>query len=212
MMTSGRNQSFSARSVRLTVLAAGGGEGQEEHPPVRQKLSATARVGAYDALPASFGRPAPSMYRQHMLLQLLLQLVPFSGAKDIRIGLVMPISNEAAQSLLFQGFLSFTCTAKLAVRHINERDDTIVPALSALTSNLSSINATVYDSGFSASPGIVAYRRLLTDGTQGIVGPTLSSIAQPLAQLGKIDRMPQCSHAASSETLSNKLLYPYCAR
>ena len=112
---------------------------------------------------------------------------------------------------LSQNFLSLTCAAKLAVRHVNERNNTIIPGLSNLAGNLTRLDTTLYDTGFSESPAINAYRQLVAAGEQAVVGAARSAVSAPVATLGKIDKMPQCSYWSSSPSLSNKLLYPYCA-
>ena len=49
------------------------------------------------------------------------------------------------------------------------------------------------------------------DGAQALVGAARSAVSMPLAMLSKIDQMPQCSYWSSSPSLSDTLLYPYCA-
>ena len=131
--------------------------------------------------------------------------------KTAQIGMIMPITNNPTGEFLSQDFLSLTCAAKLAVKHVNERSNVIVRGLSDLVVNLTRLDASLYDTGFSESPAIDSYRQLITSGERALVGAARSAVSQPLATLGKIDKLPQCSYWSSSPSLSNKLLYPYCA-
>jgi hypothetical protein len=62
----------------------------------------------------------------------------------------------------------------------------------------------------SASPAIVSYRQMLQNGAKAMVAAARSAVTMPLAQLGALDMMPQCSYWSSSPSLSNTQLYPYC--
>ena len=130
-----------------------------------------------------------------------------------RIGLLMPITNAPTGQLLNQNFLSLTCAVKLAVRHINERVDAVVPGLGAMTQNLTRLDATLYDSGFSNSLAVSSFLQMQTgDGVNAVVGPARSAPSLTTAFIGKTYKMPQCSYWASSPLLSNKVLYPYFGR
>eukprot|EP00966_Prymnesium_polylepis_P120903 2793771-Prymnesium_polylepis.1 len=129
------------------------------------------------------------------LLCLWLLLLPVGNAgaeKTCKLGMIMPITNDPTGAYLSQDFLSLTCAAKLAVKHVNEGTNTIVPGLSDLVANLTHLNVTLYDTGFSESPAIMAYRQLLATGEHALVGAARSAVSQPLAMLGKIDKLPQC--------------------
>eukprot|EP00966_Prymnesium_polylepis_P001341 30742-Prymnesium_polylepis.1 len=103
------------------------------------------------------------------------------------------------------------CAAQLAVKHVNDHDEAVVPGLTNLTANLINLTSSTYDTGYSASPAIVSYRQLKADGGMAMVAAARSAVSKPLAQLGEIDMMPQCSYWSSSPSLSDSLLYPYCA-
>jgi hypothetical protein len=63
----------------------------------------------------------------------------------------------------------------------------------------------------SASPALVSYRQMMQGGPNAMVAAARSAVSMPLAQLGALDTMPQCSYWSSSPSLSDKQLYPYCA-
>ena len=151
--------------------------------------------------------------RWAMALTVFASLLDNSHADRVgRVGLMMPITDgREGNAPVSQSFLSITCAAKLAVRHVNEGIDTVVPGLRAQM-NLTNLEVTLYNTGLSESPAIVSYRKLLADGRRALVGAARSAVSTPLAQLGKIDRIPQCSYWSSAPALSNKLLYPYCAQ
>jgi hypothetical protein len=164
-------------------------------------------IGAAPIAREGFGKRS-----RNLLLWLLLAGAWAAGAEKVgKLGMIMPITNSPTGEYLSQDFLSLTCAAKLAVKHVNEGTSTIVPGLSDLVANLTRLNATLYDTGFSESPAIMSYRKLLIAGERALVGAARSAVSQPLAMLGNIDKLPQCSYWSSSPSLSNKLLYPYCA-
>ena len=63
----------------------------------------------------------------------------------------------------------------------------------------------------SAASALVSYRQMTQAGAHAMVGAARSAVSMPLAQLGALDVMPQCSYWSSSPTLSDTQLYPYCA-
>jgi len=76
---------------------------------------------------------------------------------------------------------------------------------------LTTLTILLYDTGFSSSPAIRSYRKVLAAGSKALVGAARSTVSALLATLAKVDKMPMCSYSSSSPGLSNKLLYPYCA-
>eukprot|EP00966_Prymnesium_polylepis_P328997 7384769-Prymnesium_polylepis.1 len=125
----------------------------------------------------------------------------------------MPITNayEGGQ-LLNQDFLSLTCAVKLAVKHVNERNDTVVPGLPTMVQNLTLLHSMLYDSGFGAGPSATSFLQMQEAGADALVGPARSVSALETAFLGKNFKMPQCSYFASATVLANKVLYPYFGR
>ena len=83
----------------------------------------------------------------------------FASAKEAHIGVIMP-HTSLGRELLGDTWKQCTCAAVLAVRHVNARHEAVVPGLAALTANLTRLNGSVYDTGYSASPAIVSYREL----------------------------------------------------
>ena len=81
------------------------------------------------------------------------------AAKSANVGLIMPqtINGETELSTKWK---QVTCAAKLAVAHVKSGTETIVPGLADLTSNLTSFDATLYDTGYRPSPAIVSYRQV----------------------------------------------------
>jgi hypothetical protein len=63
----------------------------------------------------------------------------------------------------------------------------------------------------SASPAIVSYRQVVQNGAHAMIGAARSAASLPLALLGAVDTMPQCSYWSTAPSLSNMRLYPYCA-
>ena len=126
------------------------------------------------------------------------------------LGLILPYTS-GGEELSGITWKQVVCAARLAVTHVSERDETVVPGLEALTANLTNLTSSMYDTGYSASPAIVSYRQLRADGGMAMVAAARSAVSKPLAQLGEIDRMPQCSYWSSSPSLSESKLYPYCA-
>ena len=79
----------------------------------------------------------------------VFSLTATTTSKMGSIGLLMPITNQLGSppTVLGPQFLSLTCAANLAVIHVNTGDDSVVSGLSELVQNFT-INATVYDTGF----------------------------------------------------------------
>ena len=142
---------------------------------------------------------------------ILAPLLVASAKNTAHIGLMLPYTNKGS---LLAGDLFWKqmhCAAIIAVSHVNSKFEGIVPGLAALTSNLETLNGSTYDTGYSASPAIVSYRQMRADGAVAMVAAARSAVSMPLAQLGEIDHMPQCSYWSSSPSLSDAQLYPYCA-
>ena len=131
--------------------------------------------------------------------------------KSAHLGLITPQSLEGN---VFGDvkWKQVSCAAMLAVKHVTQGNETIVPGLKALTSNLTNFTGGLYDTGYRPSPAIVSYRQMKADGAMAIVGAARSAVSKPLAQLAAIDKMPQCSYWSTSPSLSDESLYPYCAR
>jgi|EP00966_Prymnesium_polylepis_P108910 hypothetical protein len=119
-----------------------------------------------------------------------LLLLAVVGAKRAQIALMIPQTGVDSDHVLWK---QVTCAALLAVKHVRTRDDSVVQGLAALTSNLTVVAGSVYDTGYKPSPAIRSYRIVLKDGGYAIVAAARSAVSTPLAQLGAIDRMPQAS-------------------
>jgi hypothetical protein len=167
---------------------------------------------------------------------------PSDGTLQNRVahlGMIMPFTNNGVE-LEGIAWKQVTCGAKLAVSHVNSGDETIVPGLRALITNLQRLDSSIYDTGCimglgskhpfhschpaithmamarllcadSASPGLFSYRQMVQAGAHAMIGAARSAVSMPLAQLGALDVMPQCSYWSSSPSLSDTQLYPYCA-
>eukprot|EP00966_Prymnesium_polylepis_P189686 4395070-Prymnesium_polylepis.1 len=128
---------------------------------------------------------------------ILASLLVASAKKTTHLGLILPYTNKG--DLLAGDLWKQThCAAIIAVSHVNSKFEGIVPGLAALTSNLETLNSSTYDTGYSASPAIVSYRQMRADGAVAMVAAARSAVSMPLAQLGEIDHMPQCSYWSSS--------------
>eukprot|EP00966_Prymnesium_polylepis_P253720 5863971-Prymnesium_polylepis.1 len=123
----------------------------------------------------------------------------------------MPITQYPTGEHLSQDFISLTCAAKLAVKHVNERTDAVVPGLKGMVANLVRLDAAVVDSGFHDRSAADAYLRS-ANSFDAIVGAARSGSSKEVARLAKLDAVPQCSYWSSSPTLSNKLEFPYFGR
>ena len=133
--------------------------------------------------------------------------------KTVKIGMIMPVSNFATQQALGVNFFSLTCAARLAVEHVNSRDESVVPGLGQMVHNLSRIEAAYFDSGFDENIAHRAYNEMnLRGGVDAMVGAARSVSSKAIATLGKLDQIPQCSFWSSAAELSDKLLYPYFGR
>ena len=119
------------------------------------------------------------------------------------------IPKETAEKGLT--FKQLTCGARLAVNHVNARDEGVVPGLGRMVSNLTHLAGLIYDTGYSATPATISYRQMKEDGATAMVGAARSAVSTPLATQAKIDKIPQCSYWSSSPSLSDVLQYPYCA-
>ena len=144
-----------------------------------------------------------------LLIALVLCTAAVASTKSVHVGLLLPNTNLGTP-LPGHSWKQVTCAAQLAVKHVNERQQLVVSNLRNLTANLTSITYSMYDTGYSASPAIVSYRRVRADGGVALVGAARSAVSTPLAQLGEVDKMPQCSYWSSSPSLSDTQLYPYC--
>lgn len=119
----------------------------------------------------------------------MVGLLPGASAKTGKMGLFMPITTGGVQ-LMEDPFLSFTCAASLAVHHVNTRDESIVHGLGELVQNFT-LEATVFDTGFTESVAIESYRKFYAAGNNVLVGAVRSAVSAPLALFGQIDRIPQ---------------------
>eukprot|EP00966_Prymnesium_polylepis_P196168 4546839-Prymnesium_polylepis.1 len=142
---------------------------------------------------------------------LLASLLVASATKTARIGLILPYTNNG-ELLTGDLWKQTHCAAIIAVSHVNSKFEGVVPGMANLTSELTTLNHNTYDTGYAASPAIVSYRQMRADGGVAMVAAARSAVSMPLAQLGEIDQMPQCSYWSSSPSLSDTKLYPYCTR
>ena len=132
--------------------------------------------------------------------------------KVAKLGLILPYMNaDAGEVLAGVAWKQVTCAARLAVRHVNEGFEGVVPGLQSMASNLTSLEGRMYDTGYSPTPATISYRQMVEDGSTAMVAAARSAVSGPLATQGKIDKIPQCSYWSSSPSLSDALLYPYCA-
>ena len=133
--------------------------------------------------------------------------------KTAQLGLILPYTNgDTGQVLAGITWKQVTCAARLAVHHVNQGFEGIVPGLRSMVSNLTRLTGIIYDTGYSATPATISYRQMKEDGSTAMVAAARSAVSGPLATQGKIDKIPQCSYWSSSPSLSDTLLYPYCAR
>jgi hypothetical protein len=70
----------------------------------------------------------------------------------------------------------------------------------------------MYDSGRSTAAGIRAYRASRQDQNDAVIGAWDSEVSQVLATVAKVDQIPMCSFASSSQILADKTQHPYFSR
>ena len=138
-----------------------------------------------------------------------MECVPKIGT----IALLTPINDAATGRTMDKDFLSISCAAKLAVRHVNEADETVVPGLGRMVRDLVRLDYHLLDSRFDPTYSSAAYLELQSvRAIDAIVGPARSASSIAVASMAKLDKVPQCSYWSSSPLLSNKLDFPYFSR
>ena len=103
------------------------------------------------------------------------------------------------------------CAALVAVAHANARNGSVVPAFASL-SPARRWSGLFFDDRSSPPVGVSRFVLAEKLNVQAIVGPALTLVAEPVALLSGITRIPHVSYQASAPTLSDKSLYPYFAR
>lgn len=95
------------------------------------------------------------------------------------------------------------CAAELAVRHAQQRNGSVVPALANIPDvhRFTSFN---YDTGSVPKTGLKARRQALKNNAQILIGAARSAVSLPLALVGAVDETPQISYWSSAPELSNK--------
>ena len=126
-------------------------------------------------------------------LRLLLLCEVVAASKSGSIGLIIPQTKPGTSSAGFD-WKQVTCGALLAVKHVNDGDESVIPSLAAITANLTNLTGTLYDTGFSASTAIVSYRQMKAAGGTAMVAAARSAVSRPLALLGEVDKIPQVPH------------------
>ena len=100
-------------------------------------------------------------------------MVAYEGAycqpKTATIGVLLPYTDarDGAQ-LAGSSWKHMVCAAQLAVAHVNSGREGVVPGLTGIVSNLTSLTARIYDSGDSATSAMLAYRQFRADGGTGV--------------------------------------------
>ena len=83
------------------------------------------------------------------------------------------------------------CAALLAMKHVNDRDGTVVPELAQLPPGFK-ITAEVFNTESDALIGLAALRQAKANGcTDGVVGAGSSSVSIPIAQQTALEGIPQ---------------------
>jgi ABC-type branched-subunit amino acid transport system substrate-binding protein len=99
----------------------------------------------------------------------------------------------------------------LALRHVNERNGSIVPVLATLTPSFR-LRGLIFDTESVSQGGIQAYSDGRAQGADAIVGATRSAVSERIALLAGIESVPQISYASSSPVFTDKNSYPYFTR
>jgi hypothetical protein len=82
----------------------------------------------------------------------LLLLAGASAQHDAHLGLILPFTNEGVE-LAGMSWKQVICGAQLAVAHVNEGNESVVSGLRGMTSNLTYLNSTMFDTGCTARAG-----------------------------------------------------------
>mmetsp|Transcript_27404 Transcript_27404/g.63176 ORF Transcript_27404/g.63176 Transcript_27404/m.63176 type:complete len:1200 (-) Transcript_27404:425-4024(-) len=108
---------------------------------------------------------------------------------------------------------AMAAAALLALRHVNQKNFSIVQSELPLDLDLSLNNVEAVDTWLSPVHG---FDRLLdhakTTQLLGVVGPETSTFAAPVASLAQFFNFPVVSYSATAPPLSDKLAYPLFAR
>ena len=106
------------------------------------------------------------------------------------------------------------CASLLAIRHLNDNNNGVVPDLASLypPSAGNKLTSLPFNSAYNKVDSVRSYRAALAQGAHGIIGAARSSSSIPVAMLAGMDAMPQVSSSSSSPSLSNKADYPFFAR
>ena len=97
------------------------------------------------------------------------------------------------------------CAAELAVRHVNERNGTVVPELARL--NRWQLHSVSIDYANFQLGGMASYRKAKELSVPMLVGPATSAVSSVMGLEATIDGIPMLSYWASSPTLADKSLY-----
>ena len=124
------------------------------------------------------------------LILLLATIHSAAAAKTAQLGLILPHTNDGAP-LSGNAWQQVVCATLIALAHVNGRNDSVVPEMQTMTANLTLLNGSLYDSGYSVTPAIISYFQMRKDGAVALVGPARSAVSKQLAQFAKIDHIPQ---------------------
>ena len=113
-------------------------------------------------------------------------------------------------------------TAALAIRHANERNGSVLPALATIDPSFT-VRGTYYNTDSSAKVGLLKVwqawfgmdaqgYRVHPQGADAIVGAYRSEVSQSIALVAGWDGLPQLSPTSAAQTLTNKVSYPYFGR
>ena len=103
------------------------------------------------------------------------------------------------------------CAAALALRHVNARNGSVVPALSTLDPSFR-LRALFYDTESVPQGGVPVYFAGRSQGANAVIGAYRSAVSIPIALLAGIDRVPQISYGSSSPVFTDKATYPFFTR
>ena len=141
---------------------------------------------------------------------LALIALPLSASvgMNITLGLLMRQTSDGVR--LGDYWDGMSCAAVLAVRHVNARNGSVVPALGGLSGT--HFRAVVRDTGSVPLSGIISYREAVEQGAHAIVGAARSAVTMPIATLSAIDKLPMMSYWSSSPELSEVGHYSHFSR
>ncbi len=135
--------------------------------------------------------------------------VPMS--MKVSVGLLVQHKGNTGQEIGV-AFTQYVASGLMAVQHVNERVNSLVPEAKTLLPEGFTISVDVQDSQSSASLSVAHVFNWNLEGRHVIVGAHRSAVTGPVALVAAIENTPVISWASTSPALSDKLTYSVLSR